>query len=174
MRGDELSSPLVTLDVAVQIEKSGRNFYRRAAATASDGGGRVLFAFLADSESNHLQSLKAHRQSLSRDARRSPSQAAEETRRTPVEEGLPLYLRLSLGEIATTYVRDLLYLRIGLMIEDAAEAFYARAAERSERKEDKSLYQKLLGMEEEHHRILEEEYSGLARHFSRVLGFEPF
>jgi len=165
---------LVAIDVAIQIEKGGRDFYRRAAATAEDGGGRVLFAFLADAEAEHLEILKAYRQSLDRDGRRPSSQGMEEARQPPVEDGLPLYSRLSLRQDAGAYIPDLLALRVGLLIEEAASAFYDRAAARSARADDKSLYQKLLNMETEHHRILEEEYNDLARDFSRVLGFAPF
>lgn len=174
MRDEELSSSLVGLDVAIQIEKGSRDFYQRAAATATDGGGRVLFAFLADAEAEHLQILVTHRRSLSTDGWCSSSEDMQENRLPTIDKGPPLYSRLSLRENGSAYVPDLLSLRVGLVMEEAAAAFYARGAESSERAEDESLYQNLLGMEKEHHRILEEEYNDLAREFSRVLGFAPF
>jgi rubrerythrin len=50
MAVQDLAAALTALSIAIQTEKDGREFYKRAAERTNDPGGKVLFASLADDE----------------------------------------------------------------------------------------------------------------------------
>ena len=77
----DLESALLALDVAIQTEKDGREFYKRAAVNTVDPGGKVLFTSLADDELEHLGLLEAQREALARDGRWQPGFDAERRER---------------------------------------------------------------------------------------------
>ncbi|MGB9300675.1 MAG: rubrerythrin family protein, partial [Anaerolineae bacterium] len=72
------------------------------------------------------------------------------------------------------YTSDLSALRMAFLIEKDAVAFYTRAAAETEDRDGKEMYERLVEMETEHQRILEEEYNALAKEFWGNMGFEPF
>ena len=174
MADQETASSLVALDVAIQTEKDGREFYQQAAAKTSDPGGRLLFASLADDELEHLGTLERQRDSLLSDGRWLPGEGGGGRVRPSVAEGVPLFSRQSLAEKVNRYTSDLSALRMALLIEKDAVAFYTRAAEVTEDDKGKAMYERLVEMEKEHQQILEEEYNALAKEFWRTMGFEPF
>lgn len=170
----EVASALLALDVAIQTEKDGREFYERAAVNTTDPGGRVLFTSLADDELEHLGLLEAQRETLAREGRWQRSLDAEQTERPAQVEGAPLFSRAALGENVGAYTSDLSALRMAFLIEKDAVAFYTKAAAKTEDPGGKAMYQRLVEMEKEHQRILEEEYEALASEFRTTMGFEPF
>jgi rubrerythrin len=52
--------------------------------------------------------------------------------------------------------------------------FYSKAALETEDPQGRSMYERLVEMEKEHQRILDEEYRVLAKEFWQTMGFEPF
>jgi rubrerythrin len=169
-----LQSALVALDVAIQTEKDGHEFYRRAAGRTRDKGGRVLFASLADDELEHLHVLETQRESLIEQGRWLSTEEMEVQLRPPVTEEAPLFSRKSLGGKVNEYTSDLSALRMALLIEKDAVAFYTSAARQTEDVAGRAMYQRLVEMEKEHQRILDEEYEALAKEFWSTMGFEPF
>ena len=170
----ELESALLALDVAIQTEKDGREFYKRAAENTTDGGGKVLFTSLADDELEHLGLLESQRQALAKEGHWQPGSDAEWRERPARVEGAPVFSRAALAENVNAYTSDLSALRMAFLIEKDAVAFYTKAAANTEDPGTKEMYQRLVEMEKEHQRILEEEYEALANEFWSTMGFEPF
>jgi rubrerythrin len=170
---DAQRSGLVALEVAIQTEKDGRDFYARAAERTSDPGGKVLFASLADDELEHLRLLQSQRKALTEDGRWLPSAASEEQRVREIG-GAPIFGRETLARNVDTYTSELSALRMAYLIERDAVTFYTRAASETEDPDGRVTYERLVVMEKEHQGILEEEYNALAREFWSTMGFEPF
>lgn len=169
-----LQSALVALDLAIQTERDGREFYMRAAERSGDPGGKVLFISLADDELQHLRLLESQREALATAGQWLPPSKLDE--QTPPEEaeGVPLFSRERLAENVSAYTSDLSALRMAFLIEKDAVAFYTRAAAETEDPDGREIYECLVEMETEHQRILEEEYNALAKEFWGNVGFEPF
>ena len=168
----DLHSALVALDLAMQTERDGREFYKRAAEGTSDPGGKVLFVSLADDELDHLRLLESQRESLAEKNRwRSAAKGDEAAAKIA---GAPIFSRKPLTQNLNAYTSDLSALRMAFLIEKDAVAFYTRAAAETEDPDGKAMYERLAEMEKEHQRILEEEYNTLAKEFWDTMGFEPF
>ncbi|MDH4208100.1 MAG: ferritin family protein [Anaerolineae bacterium] len=174
MSARDLEGALVALDVAIQTEKDGREFYERAAARTRDAGGRVLFTSLADDELEHLRLLESQRESLAGDGRWLPRAEMEGQPRPSVLEGVPIFSRQSVAEKVNEHTSDLSALRMALLLEKDSVAFYSKAALETEDHEGRSMYERLAEMEKEHQRILDEEYKALSKEFWHTMGFEPF
>ena len=170
----DLQSPLLALDVAIQTEKDGREFYKRAAENTADPGGKVLFTSLADDELEHLDLLESQREALAKAGHWQPGSDAEWRERPARVEGAPVFSRAALAENVNAYTSDLSALRMAFLIEKDAVAFYTKAAAKTEDPGGKEIYERLVEMEREHRRILEEEYNALGREFWGTMGFEPF
>jgi rubrerythrin len=174
MAGQDLAAALTALSIAIQTEKDGRDFYKRAAERTNDPGGKVLFTSLADDELEHLRLLEAQKQSLTKEGRWLPRSETGLEEHRPEVKGAPLFSRETLNEDINVYTSELSALRMAFLIEKDAVAFYSKAACETEDPEGKATYQFLVGMELEHQRILEEEYSALSTQFWSTMGFEPF
>jgi rubrerythrin len=170
----DLQSALVALDLAIQTEKDGREFYLRAAERSSDAGGKVLFVSLADDELEHLRLLESQREALATGGQWLPPSKLDEETAPDQAEGVPLFSRERLAENVSAYTSDLSALRLAFLIEKDAVSFYTRAAAETEDRHGKEVYRRLAEMETEHQRILEEEYNALAKEFRGEMGFEPF
>jgi rubrerythrin len=169
-----LQSALVALDLAIQTERDGREFYLRAAERSADPGGKVLFFSLADDELQHLRLLESQREALATEGQWLSLSKLDD--QTPLEEaeGVPLFSRERLAESVSAYTSDLSALRLAFLIEKDAVAFYTRAAAETVDPAGRETYERLAAMETEHQRILEEEYNALAKEFWGEMGFEPF
>jgi rubrerythrin len=174
MAGQDVAAALTALNIAIQTEKDGRDFYKRAAERTKDPGGKVLFASLADDELEHLRLLEAQKESLTKQERWLPGSETGVEERRPEVKGAPIFSRESLEEDINVYTSELSALRMAVLMEKDAVAFYSKAACETRDPDGKATYQFLVGMELEHQRILEEEYSALAKQFWSTMGFEPF
>lgn len=170
----DLESALLALDVAIQTEKDGREFYKRAAKNTADPGGKVLFTSLADDELEHLGLLESQREAVAKEGHWQPGLATDRRDRPARVEGAPLFARAALAEKVNAYTSDLSALRMAFLIEKDAVAFYTKAAAKTKDPAGKEVYERLVEMEKEHQRILEEEYNALGREFWGTMGFEPF
>jgi rubrerythrin len=173
MGDPDVQSALLALEVAIQTEKDGRDFYVRAAERTSDPGGKVLFASLADDELEHLRLLQAQREALTEDGRWLPSAESEEHRVREIG-GAPIFGREALARNVGLHTSELSALRMAYLIEKDAVTFYTRAAHETGDPDARAMYDRLVEMEQEHQQILEEEYNALAKEFWSTMGFEPF
>lgn len=174
MAGQDLAGALTALSIAIQTEKDGREFYQGAAERTNDPGGKVLFMSLADDELEHLRLLEKQKEALAKDGRWLPRSETGVEERRPEVKGAPIFSRHALEEDINVYTSDLSALRMALLIEKDAVAFYSKMACETDDPEGKATYQFLVEMELEHQRILEEEYGALAKEFWATMGFEPF
>ena len=150
------------LRIAIATERSGLEFYSRAARITKDARGRKVFHDLATEEKEHLSKLEArYRELLARD---------------PQLESRPTFLffkgaanglfaegadRLKRG------VNDQQALLIGIRCERNSHRFFKKYGERFEDSEGKQIFLEFADEEREHLDLLVREYRGLVKRQGR-------
>ena len=150
------------LRIAIATERSGLEFYGRAATTTKDARGRAVFQKLAEEEREHLGTLEArYRTLLGQD---------------PQLESRPTFLffkgaanglfaegaeRLKQG------VDDLQALMIGIKCERGSHRFFKRYGERFEDSAGKQIFLEFADEEREHLALLIREYRALVKRQGR-------
>ncbi len=144
------------LRIAIATERSGLEFYSRAARITRDGRGRSVFKKLAEEEREHLATLEArYKELLAQD---------------PQLESRPTFLFFKgaanglfadgakqLGE----GVDDKEALRIGIRCERGSHRFFKRYGERFDDSEGKRIFLEFADEERTHLELLIREYRGL-------------
>jgi len=142
-----------TLEIAIRNEKAEIDFYRGAAARATDRGARTLFEMLADQEEHHVT---MHEQLAERLAEQSAWPAELDLASTPqnileVLDGLHL-----LG--VTDGTEDLgqdAALERAIGFERAAEQFYGGLAAAATDQGERQFWTSMAGFERDHRRWIE-------------------
>jgi Fur family ferric uptake transcriptional regulator len=144
--------------IAIATERSGFEFYSRAARMTGDARGRTVFQKLADEEREHLGKLEVrYRRLLAQD---------------PRLESRPTFLffkRAANGlfaagaEQVARGVDDKQALMIGIRCERASHRFFKRYGERFEDSEGKQVFLEFASEERAHLELLIRAYRGLAR-----------
>lgn len=144
--------------IAIATERSGFEFYVRAARVAQDARGKVVFQKLADEEREHLSKLEQRYQRLlSQDSRL-------ESRPTFLFfKGAANGLFASGAEQVARGVDDRQALMIGIRCERASHRFFKRYGERFEDLEGKQIFLEFASEERGHIELLIREYRALAR-----------
>jgi Fur family ferric uptake transcriptional regulator len=151
------------LRMAIATERSGLEFYTRAAKRTRDARGRRVFARLADEEKEHLGKLEArYREMLTEN---------------PHLEHQPTFLFFKgaangLFAAGTEELKkggdDRQALRLGIRCERGSHKFFKRYGERFEESEGKRIFLEFAEEERTHLDLLIREYRGLeARQRSR-------
>ena len=159
---DESVSELVfardALRVAIATERSGREFYSRAARIATDPRGREMFRRLAEEEKSHLAKLEARYQELL-------AQDPELERRPTFRfcKGAASGLFAAGADELLTGVDDRKALLIGIRCERASHRFFQRYGERFEDSEGKRIFLEFAEEEKEHLDLLVREYRALVQ-----------
>jgi len=150
------------LRIAIATERSGLDFYTRAARLTRDQRGRKVFQDLALEEKEHLGKLEAR--------------YAELLQRDPQLESRPTFLffkgaanglfaegaeRLSRG------VDDQQALMIGIRCERGSHRFFKKYGERFEDSEGKQIFLEFADEEREHLDLLIREYQALVKRQGR-------
>jgi Fur family ferric uptake transcriptional regulator len=151
------------LRIAIATERSGLEFYSRAARLTRDARGRKVFMDLATEEQEHLGKLEAR--------------YAELLRRDPKLESRPTFLffkgaanglfaegaeRLQQG------VNDQQALLIGIRCERGSHRFFKRYGDRFEDSEGKQIFLEFADEEREHLDLLVREYKALLKRQGRA------
>jgi Fur family ferric uptake transcriptional regulator len=146
------------LRIAIATERSGLEFYTRAALITKDRRGRALFEKLAEEEREHLGTLEARYKKL--------------LEKDPQLESRPTFLffkgaanglfangaeRLSAG------INDRQALMIGIRCERGSHRFFKRYGERFEDSEGKQIFLEFAEEEKAHLDLLTREYTALVR-----------
>ena len=146
------------LRIAIATERSGLEFYSRAARVARDARGRKVFHDLALEEKEHLGKLEARYSEL--------------LQRDPQLESRPTFLffkgaanglfaegaeRLARG------VNDQQALMIGIRCERGSHRFFKKYGERFEDSEGKQIFLEFADEEREHLDLLVREYRALVK-----------
>jgi Fur family transcriptional regulator, ferric uptake regulator len=150
------------LRMAIATERSGLEFYTRAAAMTKDVRGRTVFERLAGEEREHLATLqKRYRELVAQD---------------PQLEGRPTFLFFkgaASGLFATGAeqlrkgVNDEQALLIGIKCERGSHEFFKRYGERFEDSEGKQVFLEFADEERAHRDLLIREYRALRERQSR-------
>jgi Fur family ferric uptake transcriptional regulator len=151
------------LRIAIATERSGREFYNRAARLTRDARGRKVFEDLANEEQDHLGKLEAR--------------YAELLERDPKLESRPTFLffkgaanglfaegteRLSRG------VNDQQALLIGIRCERGSHRFFKKYGDRFEDSEGKQIFLEFADELREHLDLLVREYKALLKRQGRA------
>ena len=146
------------LRIAIATERSGLEFYGRAARQTQDARGRRVFKSLAAEESEHLAKLEARYQ--------------EVLAQDPQLESRPAFLffkgaadglfAAGAADLARG-VDDRQALLIGIRCERASHRFFKRYGERFEDSEGKRIFMEFADEEREHLELLIREYKSLVR-----------
>ena len=146
------------LKIAIATERSGLEFYSRAARIAKDVRGRKIFHDLAMEEKEHLGKLEARYDQL--------------RERDPELESRPTFLffkgaanRLFAegAERLLRGVNDLQALMIGIRCERGSHRFFKKYGERFEDSEGKQIFLEFADEERNHLDLLVREYRALAK-----------
>ena len=156
------------LRIAIATERSGHEFYARAAKVTRDARGRKVFQDLALEEKEHLSTLEARYSEL--------------LRRDPELESRPTFLffkgaahglfaegaeRLAKG------VNDQQALLIGIRCERGSHRFFKKYGERFDDSEGKQIFLEFADEERAHLDLLVREYRALVKRQGRVRRTRP-
>ena len=149
------------LRIAIATERSGLEFYSRAARLTKDARGRRVFESLAGEEREHLAKLEARYQKL--------------LAQDPGLESRPTFLffkgaadglfAAGADELAKG-LDDRQALKIGIRCERESHRFFKRYGERFEDSEGKQIFLEFADEEREHLDLLIREYRSLVRRSS--------
>ncbi len=151
------------LRIAIATERSGLDFYTRAAKVTKDARGRKVFQDLALEEEEHLGKLEAR--------------YAELLRRDPQLESRPTFLFFKgaanglFAEGADRLMRgvnDQQALMIGIRCERGSHRFFKKYGERFEDSEGKQIFLEFADEEREHLDLLIREYRALVKRQGRT------
>src|SRR5262245_13441021 len=144
------------LRMAIATERSGLEFYTRAAAMTKDRRGRLVFQRLAEEEKEHLGTLQKRYQML--------------LAKDPQLESRPTFLFFK-GAASSLFaagaeelkkgVDDQQALRIGIRCERGSHEFFKRYGERFEDSEGKQVFLEFAAEERDHRDLLIREYNKL-------------
>ena len=147
------------LRIAIATERSGLDFYTRAAKITKDARGRQIFRKLAEEEGEHLGTLEARYKKL--------------LEQDPQLESRPTFLFFKgaanglfakgAEDLHRDGVDDLEALRIGIRCERGSHRFFKRYGERFEDSEGKLIFLEFAEEERAHLELLIREYRGLIK-----------
>jgi rubrerythrin len=166
----ELDAALAALEMGVQTEIDGYNFYQQFAVRTADPGARDMFERLAQDEVMHLELLRNTKAMLEErgDWPEYKGMGQDQV------EGAPIFSRERVEQNIVAYTSDLSALRMAYLIEKDAVGFYAHAAEQVADANGQRMFLDLAKMEQGHLDLLEGEYSYLRDQFQTAMGFAPF
>jgi Fur family ferric uptake transcriptional regulator len=145
------------LRIAIATERSGREFYTRAARLVKNSRGRHVFEKLATEEIDHLQRLEARYKAL--------------LDRDPQLESRPTFLFFKgaanglfaegAEQVSKPGVDEAEALRIGIRCERNSHRFFKRYGEKFEDSDGKQVFLEFAEEEREHLELLMREYRAL-------------
>jgi Fur family transcriptional regulator, ferric uptake regulator len=157
------------LRIAIATERSGLEFYTRAASIARDPHGRAVFQKLAEEEGEHLATLE--------------ERYARLLARDPQLESRPTFLFFKgaanglfadgASRLLSAGVDDQQALLIGIRCERGSHRFFKRYGDRFEDSEGKQIFLEFADEERQHLDLLIREYRALVKRQGRVRRPKP-
>jgi Fur family ferric uptake transcriptional regulator len=144
------------LRMAIATERSGLEFYTRAARMTKDRRGRTVFQRLAEEEKEHLGTLERRYQTL---LAKDPQLESRPT--FLFFKGAASNLFAAGAEELSKGVDDQEALRIGIKCERGSHEFFKRYGERFEDSEGKQVFLEFADEERAHRDLLVREYNKL-------------
>jgi rubrerythrin len=150
------------LRIAIATERSGLEFYSRAARMTKDARGRNVFQRLADEERHHLSELEnKYKELLARDPQL-------ESRPTFLFfKGAANGLFAEGAELLARGVNDQQALMIGIRCERGSHRFFKKYGERFEDSDGKQIFLEFADEERAHLDLLIREYRSLVKRQGR-------
>jgi len=146
------------LRIAIATERSGLEFYTRAARMTRDARGRRVFQKLADEERDHLSALESRYQKL---LLQDPQLESRPT--FLFFKGAANGLFAAAAEEVARGVDDRQALKIGIRCERASHRFFKRYGERFEDSTGKQIFLEFADEERGHLDLLLREYISLTK-----------
>ena len=165
-----MDAVMTALQMAIQTEIDGVNFYQKFAAQTRDSDARAMFHRLAQDEVIHLELLQNTRAMLEESGEWAEYKGLD----MDEVEAAPIFSRERVEQNVVEYTSDLSALRVAYIIEKDAMDFYAHAAEQTSDPNGRRMFADLAKMERGHLSLLEGEYNFLRGHFQTAMGFAPF
>ena len=150
------------LRIAIATERSGLDFYTRAARVTTDTRGRRVFKRLAEEEKEHLGKLELRYKEL---VAQDPSLESRPT--FLFFKGAANGLFAAGADELDKVVDDKEALMIGIRCERGSHRFFRRYGERFEDSEGKQIFLEFADEEREHLELLIREYRALEKRQSR-------
>lgn len=153
------------LRIAIATERSGLEFYSRAALITRDRRGKALFQTLAEEEREHLGTLEARYKRL---LEKDPQLESRPT--FLFFKGAANGLFADGAQRLTKGVNDRQALMIGIRCERESHRFFKRYGERFEDSEGKQIFLEFADEEKAHFDLLSKEYRALVKPPTRSAG----
>lgn len=150
------------LRIAIATERSGLEFYTRAARITRDARGRTVFHKLAEEEKHHLSTLEARYKDL---LARDPQLESRPT--FLFFKGAAHGLFAEGAALLTKGIDDQQALLIGIRCERGSHKFFKKYGERFEDSEGKQIFLEFAGEERDHLDLLIREYRALVKRQGR-------
>ena len=146
------------LRIAIATERSGLEFYARAARVTKDPRGRSVFLRLAEEEKHHLSTLEERYQQL---LKNDPQLESRPTFLFFKGAANGLFARGA--ELLADGIDDREAYKIGIRCERGSHRFFKRYGERFEDSEGKQIFLEFAAEERDHLEMLIREYRALLR-----------
>jgi rubrerythrin len=167
---EALGATLAAMQMAIQTEIDGHNFYQRFAEQTEDPHARTMFERLARDEIMHLELLRNTKAMLEESGEWAEYKGVD----MEATSGAPVFSRERVEQNLVAYTSDLSALRVAFLIEKDAMDFYTRAAQETDDPNGQRMFSDLARMEKGHLDLLEGEYNLLRGEFQTAMGFSPF
>ena len=151
------------LRIAIATERSGLEFYARAARLTKDARGRTVFQKLAEEEKHHLAELEARYNDL---LQRDPQLESRPT--FLFFKGAANGLFAEGADRLTKGINDQQALMIGIRCERGSHRFFKKYGERFEDSEGKQIFLEFADEERNHLDLLIREYKALVKRQGRA------
>lgn len=168
---------LAALNFALGMEKEGKSFFERAAASSRNVSAKDAFKDLAKMEEGHIKYIEENLSSLAKDGKWTVDPKDDLDKELMGKsvfrdrgEGKGPEPELAIGELTT----DLSAIRIAMAIENDLHEFYMRAEKHAEDDGAKAVFGKLSEWEKGHRQMLEDQYEDMKEGFWSEMGFSPF
>ena len=148
------------LELALKMEKEGREFYLKAGQKSQNELGKKLFLALADAELEHIEKIKQIYDAMKGAA------SWPDVNTTFVKGKLPHTIFAeaidNLGKLVKAAADELEALRIGMELENKGLIFYLDRSGQAVASGEKQFYQALVAEERGHYMLLMDSYEYLA------------
>jgi len=146
---------LEILKQAMESEKEGYEFYIQASTITKDPKGKEMFKYLARDETDHFKTLEDAYNRLKGGEGKGSNTIGHKQKEMGFLIDSSLLLKGDSG--------DLKALNIAMKIEEDAQEFYAKSAEKAKQSDVRDIFLKLSDMEKNHYNLLKYEHDSLIR-----------
>lgn len=154
------------LKYAYEVESRGQKFYCENSLVMKNQGAKMIFEKLAEMENEHKKYLI--------DFAIKKGIEIEEIEEGNVEHFEKRYAEVTPKSSMSSDLGDLAALRLAYLIEHDLADFYKKASSKTEDEDARKLLLELAYWEDEHERMIKEEYNEILERSWGDAGFFPF